>query len=204
MFQPEVKLEFVRRYCHPAHGWQVFVDIDASEEGHTGGKRTTEEARKRQQQMQKDSKTTRRELQKLGVQVGGNRRVWYREHDLKCINGDRDIVASNTKKRLYLIAEVEGESSGQPEQKLYKAIGQIVKAASDDVSDGLKRKLVLVVHGKKISEHLARVRALEKLGISAIALADNKNEDEWLFGEPLIPTVLTNANQKLTDLEGNV
>jgi hypothetical protein len=185
MFQPEVKLEFVRYYCPPAHGWEVLVDIDASEEGRTGSKRTTDKARARQQQMQKDGETTRRGLQRLGVSVGGNRAVWYREHRLSQLNGDHDIVAFNTKKRLYLIAEVEGESSGQPEQKLYKAIGQIVMAASDDVLDGWKRKLVLVVHGEEICGHIARARALEKLGISAIALADNKNHGRWLFGEPL-------------------
>lgn len=33
MFQPRVKLEFVRRYCAPEAGWSVCVDIDPSEEG---------------------------------------------------------------------------------------------------------------------------------------------------------------------------
>jgi hypothetical protein len=32
MFQPEVKLEFIRRYCQPTNGWEIFVDIDASED----------------------------------------------------------------------------------------------------------------------------------------------------------------------------
>jgi hypothetical protein len=186
MFQPEVKLEFVSRYCHPADGWNVLVDIDPSELGRTGGKRTTDEASTSQKKMLKDGETACRELQRIGVQVGGNRRVWYREHELNLIEGDRDIIAFNTRKRLHLIAEVEGESSGQPEQRLYKAIGQIVKAASEDIPDGWKRKLVLVVHGKKISRHLAHMRALEKLEISGIELSDNKNEDVWLFGEPLM------------------
>ena len=39
MFQPRVKLEFVRRYCAPEAGWRVCVDIDPSEEGWTGSKR---------------------------------------------------------------------------------------------------------------------------------------------------------------------
>jgi hypothetical protein len=30
MFQPKVKLEFVRRYCHPDKGWEVLVDIGIS------------------------------------------------------------------------------------------------------------------------------------------------------------------------------
>lgn len=182
MFQPQVKLEFVRHYCSPTHGWEVFVDFDASEEGRTGSKRTTDEALTRQKQMEKDGKATRIELQRLGVTVGGNRAAWYREHRLPQINGDRDIVAFNTKKGLYLIAEVEGESSGQPEQKLYKAIGQIVMAASDDVLEGWKRELVLVVHGDKIANHLRRASGLECLGISAVTLARDKRDDRWLFG----------------------
>ena len=192
MFQPQVKLEFVRQYCDPACGWKVLVDIDASEEGRTGGERTTDKALVRQQQMQTAGETAKRELRRLGVSVGGNRAAWYREHRLPQINGDRDIVAFNTKRRLYLIAEVEGESSGQPEQKLYKAIGQIVMAASDDIIDGWHRKLVLVVHGDGICKQMARVSALEKLGISALALDENNNHGRWLFGEPLMPTVFAN------------
>ena len=182
MFQPEVKLEFIRRYCQPTNDWKVFVDIDASEEGRTGGKRLAAPAIARQRQMKKDGKTTRRELQRPGVQIGGNRRDWYQDNGLKNIYGDRDIIACNPKKRLYLIVEVEGESSGQPEQKLYKAVGQIVKAASEEVQDGWRRNLVLVVYGEKISKHLAQMKALDKLGIFACALDDNKNSDRWLFG----------------------
>ena len=185
MFQPEVKLEFVSRYCNPVNGWKVIVDIDASEEGRTGSERATDEARARQRQMQKDGETSRKELQKLGVQIGDNHRVWSREHELPYINGDRDIIAFNIKKRLYLIAEVEGESSGQPEQKLYKAIGQIVKAASEEVQAGWSRNLVLVVYGEKISKHLTQMKALDRLGISACVLNNNKNEDVWLFGKTL-------------------
>lgn len=38
MIQPVAKLRFVERYCHPAEGWSVFVDVDASEEGRTGSR----------------------------------------------------------------------------------------------------------------------------------------------------------------------
>jgi hypothetical protein len=172
---------FVRRYCPPPQ-WEVLVDIDASEEGRTGSRPVTDEGRARQQQMREAAATAFSELQRLGVSVGGNRADWYRKHGLPQLKGDRDVVAFNAKKRRYLIAEVEGESSGQPEQKLYKAIGQIVMAASERVPDGWKRKLVLVVHGEEISKHMARATALEKLGISAIELVDNKNDGKWLFG----------------------
>jgi hypothetical protein len=45
------------------------------------------------------------------------------------IEGDRDIVAFYKATHRCLIAEVEGKSSGQPEQKVYRAIGQILAAA---------------------------------------------------------------------------
>jgi hypothetical protein len=46
------------------------------------------------------------------------------ERDLPHVTGDADVIAFNTRHRCDLIAKVEGETSGQPEQKLYKAIGQ--------------------------------------------------------------------------------
>ena len=65
MFQPEVKLEFVRRYCNPDSGWIVYVDVDASEEGRTGGKRKTVEAEDRQKLMIADGKRAKEEMRKL-------------------------------------------------------------------------------------------------------------------------------------------
>src|SRR2546426_8398441 len=121
MSQARVRLESVRRYCHPRDGWQVHVDIDPSEEGRTGGERKTREARARQRQMQKDADAARRGLRSLGVTADGGRAAWQQEQDLPRLDGDRDIVAFNRKQRFYIIAEVEGASSGQPEQKLYKA-----------------------------------------------------------------------------------
>jgi hypothetical protein len=59
MFQPRVKLEFVRRYCAPTNGWCVCVDIDPSEEGRTGSKRETVASRKRQIDMQADAPRVR-------------------------------------------------------------------------------------------------------------------------------------------------
>jgi hypothetical protein len=185
MFQPEVKLEFVRRYCSPANGWKVFMDIDASEEGRTGGKRDTDEARQRQRQMQSDAHRVKRELEALGVTVGGSRASWFKPHGLPLIRGDRDIIAFHQAKQLCLIAEVEGESTGQPEQKLYKAIGQIVMAASADKVEGWKQTLVLVVQGKEIAQHLGCAKALAKLGISALALGTTPTSDRWLFGDAL-------------------
>ena len=185
MFQPRVKLEFVRRYCSPSNGWKVFIDIDASEEGRTGGKRTSDGARDRQQQMILDGTSVREQFADIGVQVGGNHADWFTKNELPEIKGDRDIIAFHLEKKLYLIAEVEGTSSSQPEQKLYKAIGQIVIAAGTDRLLGWKRKLILVVHGSEIAEHLGNAGALTKLGISAIAIAPDQLDDRWMFGESL-------------------
>jgi hypothetical protein len=191
MFQPEAKLEFVRRYCSPVNGWTVFVDIDASEEGQTGGKRKTDEARRVQSQMQEDGERVRREFKRLGVTVGGKRAAWFERHAFPRVEGDRDIVAFHQAKRACVIAEVEGESSGQPEQKLYKAIGQLVMATSAGELKGWKQTLVLVVHGEEIAEHLGRAKALEKLGISGLALGNTRTGDDWLFGDALLPKVLS-------------
>jgi hypothetical protein len=56
------------------------------------------------------------------------------------------------------------------QQELYKAIGQMVRTASN-LPSGWRSRLVIVVHGDKIADHLKRVHALAELGISGLALA---------------------------------
>jgi|SRR5690242_4515901 len=185
MFQPRAKLEFVRRYCSPRDGWLVFVDIDPSEEGRTGGVRRSREARAGQRQMREDAQAVRGALRDLGVAVDGGRGAWHREQDLPRIDGDRDIVAFNRRQRVCVIAEVEGASSGQPEQKLYKAIGQVVRAAADPAPKGWRRRLVLVVAGEDMARHLGHVKALHRLGVSGLVLCKTRRPDRWLFGPPL-------------------
>jgi hypothetical protein len=182
MFQPRVKLGFVRRYCPPKAGWSVCVDIDPSEEGRTGGIRRSEEARLRQAEMQADAPGVRAELETLGANVG-KRMQWCQTQRLPYVEGDPDIVAYDRSNMRCLIAEVEGASSGQPEQKLYKAIGQIVRSASN-LPPGWECQLILVVYGNQIAAHLQRVNALQKLSISALALSDRASDDRWLFGAP--------------------
>src|ERR1035437_194078 len=182
MFQPRVKLEFVRRYCPPEAGWRVCVDIDPSEEGNTGSERISEASRRRQIEMKTDAPLVHAELAELGANVG-KRKHWCQTQGLPYIEGDPDIVAYDRSAMRCLIVEVEGASSGQPEQKLYKAIGQIVRSASS-LPQGWKCQLVLVVYGEAIARHLGRVSALEKLSISALALTDQANDDRWLFGAP--------------------
>lgn len=70
------------------------------------------------------------------------------------------------------------------QQELYKAIGQMVRTASN-LPSGWRSRLVIVVHGDKIADHLKRVHALAELGISGLALAHDLRDDRWLFGDEL-------------------
>jgi hypothetical protein len=177
MFQPRLKLEFVRRYCSPRDGWLVSVDIDSSEMGNTGGERKSEKSKERQRQMEQAGSESCDALALLGVRLGRGRAAWMKQNAVPQVKGDRDIIAFHKDKRLLLIAEVEGESSGQPEQKLYKAMGQLVMAASEPVPSGWRRVLVLVVVDGKMTPYLQRVEALTKLGISRLALATTPKSD---------------------------
>ena len=174
MFQPRLKLEFIRLQFPLAESWCVCVDIDASEEGRTGGSRKSEFALTRQRKMTADAQCVRQELKQFGVQVGARKR-WLenlaRSAGVPKVKGDRDVIAYNVKQRRLVIAEVEGESSGQPEQKLYKAIGQLVFAASEPDPAGWKRELFLVVEGGTIAERAKDARCLRRLGISAVSVS---------------------------------
>jgi hypothetical protein len=163
MFQPRAKLEFVRRYCSPRNGWLVCVDIDPSEEGRTGGKRESAASQHRQEAMLADAPRVRDAFKALKVGMG-QRKHWCQSYALPYLEGDPDITAYDPHSKRCIVAEVEGASSGQPEQKLYKAIGQMVRIASN-IPSGWHGTLVLVVYGVKIAEHLRRSQALAKLGI---------------------------------------
>jgi len=181
MFQPQAKFEFVIRYCAPRYGWVVHVDIDPSEMVQTGGKRKTSEAEKIRCRMESLGAKAKRALEGMRVTVGGPRRDWFKENSLPHVTGDRDIIAFHPESRRCLIAEVEGSSSGQPEQKLYKAIGQIVMAVSTTKLVGWRTEFVLVVYGDKITEHLERATGLKQIGVPALALADHQQNDRWIL-----------------------
>jgi hypothetical protein len=181
MFQPRAKLEFVERYCNPAKGWKVRVDIDASEEGRTGGVRTTDEGRRRQVRMKDDAKVVRRRFAEIDMGVGRIKQ-WCSLHDLPYVATDPDILAYRKENGACIIAEVEADSAGQPEQKLYKAIGQIVRAASCPTNDKWTRHLVIVVYGQRIAEHLRHMTALKEFGIFALSIANDAADDHWPFG----------------------
>src|SRR5208283_980922 len=105
MFQPRVKLEFVKRYCAPQNGWRVCVDIDPSEEGRTGGTRQTKDSAERQRGMQADAGCVRKALGELGVTVG-QRSLWCSSRGLPYLEGDPDIVAYDPQKKRCIVAEV--------------------------------------------------------------------------------------------------
>jgi len=182
MFQPRVKLEFVRRYCSPENGWRVCVDIDPSEEGRTGGTRENGESVRRQEKMREDGLWVRKKFEELGVRVGDRKR-WCKANGFRYLQGDPDIVAYDAAGKRCLIAEVEGASSGQPEQKLYKAVGQMVRTVGCLPSDW-HFHCSIVVHGGAIQAHLEQMHALEKLDIAGLALRETESSDRWVFGTP--------------------
>jgi len=183
MFQPQVKFEFVRRYCPPRDGWCVYVDIDASELGKAGSQNLGVVAGMMRKRMQEDGVTAVAELTALGVQVGGPRKVWRAQNNLPEIKGDRDIIAFHSGSRRCIIAEVEGASSGQPEQKLYKAIGQLVIAVSETHLADWETHFILVAQGEKMGRHTKRASALAKLGVSALVLSpESMIADQWVIG----------------------
>ena len=186
MIQPLVKLRFVERYCRPSDGWSVFVDIDASEEGRTGSARQTSEAKARHAQVLAEAPRFVRELAHLGVFVGDRTRKWSAHFGkaLPVPKGDRDIIAVHRAIRLLWIAEVEGESGGQPEVKIYKALGQLVCAVTESQLPGFQTFFSLVVWGERACAHLARAAAVASLGISALAVGETYADDHWLFGRP--------------------
>ncbi len=179
------KLLFVQRYCRPADGWSVFVDIDPSEEGRTGSARQSEQARARLDLMRLDAPRAVQGLVGLGACVGKRKAQWNAcfGPTLPLPPGDRDVIAVHRERKQLWIVEVEGDSSGQPEGKIYRAVGQLVCALSEVVVPGLERRLSLVVAGDLAGRYLARVRAIAALGISGLAIQEDSQRDRWLFGE---------------------
>ena len=133
--------------------------------------------------MQKDAPLVRKAFGELSVNVG-ERVHWCRSHGVPYLEGDPDVVAYHPLKKRCIVAEVEGASSGQPEQKLYKAIGQIVRTVSNLPVDWSNFP-VIVVYGDRIADHLRRASALAKLGVSGVAIKDDPREDRCLFGSLL-------------------
>jgi hypothetical protein len=187
MIQPLAKLRFVERYCNPRYGWSVFVDIDPSEEGRTGSARQTDEAKARQATAIREAPQILSQLRELGVSVGNRKPSWLSTFgsDIPVPVGDRDIIAVHRDRRLVIVAEVEGDSSGQPEGKIYKALGQLVCALSESRIEGFTNNYALVVWGAKPAGHLKRAAAIARLGVSGLVLGETVADDRWIFGGPV-------------------
>jgi hypothetical protein len=187
MIQPIAKLRFVERYCSPSDGWSVFVDIDASEEGRTGSERRTATALARHARVLEEAPLAVRQLEEIGAFVGDRKRKWINHFGtgLAVPRGDRDIIAVHQDRRLLWVVEVEGDSGGQPEGKIYKALGQLLCAVTESRLDGFESSFTLVAWGDAVAVHLARARAASQIGISGLAIAEVVVDDRWLFGRPV-------------------
>lgn len=120
------------------------------------------------------------------VSVGARSRAWRNRFGrrLARLEGDRDIIAVNEEVRDLLMVEVEGDSSGQPETKVYKAVGQAVAATSMILPADFSCTIGVVVVGKKLRDHLARCAKLVNLGIFGMCIDRIAARDEVRFGKP--------------------
>jgi hypothetical protein len=172
MYQPRIKLKFIRRYCLPKKGWHVHVDIDGAEKG------LNPENYKRQ----KDWKKVEKNFKYHSVFYKGCFSQWLKENCLQLISDARDILAFLRRRDMLafhlkhpktcLIAEVEGASGRrQSEQKVYSAVGQLVRAMGIKLPDGWHYKLYLAVNGKELADNLAKMKpGLKKLGIKCVVI----------------------------------
>jgi len=105
IYQVEVKLCVVRMAFPPSGGWRVTLDVDPMECGRGGCHPAGKSER---------ALAALEALRLLGATI--------EEHD---IYGRVDIVADHPDHGRRLI-EVEGDSSRQPEQAMYSALGQVL------------------------------------------------------------------------------
>ena len=105
MYQLEVKLALVRLSFPPASGWRVHVDVDSMERA-KGGQHKPDKGER--------AAAAAAELVRIGAQLSPDPRF-----------GRVDVVAEHDEHGLRLL-EVEGESSRQPEQAMYSALGQLL------------------------------------------------------------------------------
>ena len=105
LYQVEVKLELVRLAFPPSAAWIVTVDVDPMERAR-GGVHPSDKSER--------AASALKQLKALGVSIG--------EHD---IHGRADIVADHPELGRRIV-EVEGDSSRQPDQAMYSALGQIL------------------------------------------------------------------------------
>jgi len=119
MYQLEVKRWLVHHRFPPSDGWKVRVHVDPMERANGGQHPPDKRSR---------AEAAETALLEMGASVGLH-------PDL----GPADIVAEHSLHGMVVI-EVEGQSSRQPEQAMYSALGQLVLAMI-----GAKRRFVLAL-----------------------------------------------------------
>ncbi len=172
MYQPEVKRRFIECRCNPKDGWVVYVDIDASEVGNAGGSVDSRAAMATAWQVEAPA------YEALGSNVYVNANIMEERGDLPSFRGRSDIIAYHLQSKVCLIAEVEGMSSLQPEQKVYHAVGQLLTTMSDvngetrdSEHDAWAYQFVVVVHNNDGAiRALQKMRVIRTLGIQAFVI----------------------------------
>jgi hypothetical protein len=121
------------------------------------------------------------------VSLGARSIAWKRRFDARVdpIQGDRDVIAVNQQTGRLLIVEVEGVSSGQPETKVYKAVGQAIAATSCKIPENFVPTIGVAVVGARLADHLKRCSVLATLGVFGVRLDEQAAAfDDWVFGRP--------------------
>ena len=136
MYQLEVKAVLVKHCFSPKDNWVVNVDVDAMERGKGGNHPPDKQGR---------AKEAEDRLKEIGAKI-----VSHPEY------GRTDIVAEH-KTHGRVIIEVEGDSSKQPEQAMYSALGQLLLSMKD-LTGNISYALA-VPDSKKWEQHLKKIPA---------------------------------------------
>jgi hypothetical protein len=176
VYRPRVQLAFVQRYCPPQAGWRVFVRLDPDDEGNPSGNGRGDPSRLPSSQRWTDAQDVRASLGELGADIGEDQERWLDDNHLPLIRGGGDILAFHRGDRKFIVARVE-------ERRLSRAVGQLVAASSQPEIVGWRRHLCLVVDDT-MDARVQDVSALARLGVSGVALGEQRGRDRWVFGDP--------------------
>ena len=150
MYQLEVKRYLVEHQFPPADGWEVTIDVDAMERARGG-----------QHPPDKQERARRAEdwLRTAGARIGSHPDF-----------GRADLVAARPGLAT-VVVEVEGDSSRQPEQSVYSALGQAVLLMRADVD---------IRYGLAVPDTPAWERQMVKIPAH---VADRLSLTLWLVGK---------------------
>ena len=150
MYQLEVKRYLVEYQFRPADGWEVTVDVDAMERANGGRHPPDKQERARRAEAC---------LVTAGARIGAHPDF-----------GRADLVAAKPGV-VTVVVEVEGDSSRQPEQALYSALGQTVLLMRADTS---------IRYGLAVPDTASWERQMAKI---PAYVADRLSLTLWLVGK---------------------